>query len=114
MAHRSAKIIEHNGFGYATKIPEGVFQTPDEVFRGLAENDFAVSFPRMTQYDAKHMRPSSSALFIENESALAEVDLGFGPGGAFHAPEGQGRYFPKTAQVSLDRGVASHKAMLIP
>ena len=73
-------------FGDAAKVPEGVFQTPDEGLGGLAPDRLAVALARVAEHGAEQMRAAPLTLF-NDPSALAKVDLDLFARQALHAPK---------------------------
>src|SRR3954471_20524142 len=86
--HTRLQVINDHSGRNAAKVPERIFQTPDETLTGLPPDDLAVSFARMTQHPAKQMRTSALAL-LDHPGSLAEINLQLLARRAFHPPEGQ-------------------------
>ena len=105
--HRRFEVIDDKRPGDASEVVEGVLDSPDEVFRGLAEDDFAVRLARVAQNDAEHMRPPALAVGRDDRCSGAEVDLGFLAGLALHPSERNGACASQFANESPDRLIAS-------
>ena len=57
------QIVDDQSPGHATKVPEGILQTANEVVSGLTIDNFTVRFARETQNDPKDSR---FLLFLPN------------------------------------------------
>jgi len=72
---RSLEIIDDQGPGSTAEVPEGIFETANEVVGGLMINCFAVSLARETQDNPEDMRTLTLAIRSDNRCTSAEIYL---------------------------------------
>ena len=109
--HRRPKIINDQGSGNPTKVTKRIFQRPDEVFRRLAPDHFAVSLARMAQHHPEQMRPPTLPL-LHYPRSLTEIHLRLGSRLHLQALEGRIGLLGQTAHKAFDRVVAATKTLL--
>jgi len=118
---RGLEIVHDQRPGNAAEMPEGVFQRPDEILRGLAVDRLAVGLAGVAQDDAEGMRfapaalgPRRQGLAFGNDdrSSAAEVNLGLGARLALHPAEGQRRRLAQLTHVTPHAMVPGGKAVL--
>jgi hypothetical protein len=89
-----------------SKVPEGIFQTPDKTLGGLAPNHFSLALARMTQHPAKQMRPTPLPVH-QNSGTLPKIHLQLLARSAFHPAKGRLRPERQSAHEAFDRIIST-------
>ena len=88
MQHPRLQIVDDHRRRHPAKVPERVFQAPDEALGRLPPHRLAVALARMTQHTTEQMRSAALAV-LDHPRPLAEIHLQLLARRTFHAPERQ-------------------------
>jgi len=110
---RSLEIIDDQGPGSTAEVPEGIFETANEVVGGLTINCFTVSLARETQNNPEDMRSLTLAIGPDNRCAGAEVNLRLFAGHTFHPAKRYRSIISHAFDKSANTIVAAIKSILI-
>ncbi len=110
LEHAGLQVVEHEQFGHAAEVPEGVFNGAHEAFGVLARHGFGVALARMAQHHPEHVDFAPLAADAHPEGCV--VDLRLLAGEDFHAPDALRVLRLELAHEALDRFVGVGEAVL--
>src|SRR5665213_783030 len=111
LEHGGLQIIDDRARRHAAKMPERVFQAPDEGLGRLPPDHLGVALARMAEDGAEQMRPSP-VVVLDHPSACPEVDLHLLARGTLHPPEWQVTLGGVAPDEPLNRLVAALEAVV--